>query len=179
MKDIDPKSERFDTIYREVRDLVHKSELRNLRREKERQKPIKILQTLSPGFYRVSVGESYYAMKIPSESPFADDEIVKSHFVVTENVHTYTTVLGANVTLKIAEAAEEPTPPTPITSDEFIDRLRVGETFAVRKGDTEIKCKRCNGFGFPMTGVSGGRPDCGECGGDGKFIAPHFILILW
>ena len=180
MKDIDSKSERFDTIYREVRDLVHKSELQKLEREKERQKPVKILQTLSPGFYRVSVDGSYYAMKIPSESSFADDEIVKLHFVVTENVYTYTTVLGANATLKIAEAVEEePTPPTPITSDEFIGRLRAGETFAVRKGDTEIKCKQCNGFGYPMTGLRGGRPDCSECRGDGKFIAPRFILILW
>ena len=79
---IDTSSEKFDLIYNTVADQHYEAEKAALKTYE-----ITILQTISPGYYRVRVGETTYAMEIPLDRPLADDEVIQLPAVETDEVY--------------------------------------------------------------------------------------------
>ncbi|MDF1862512.1 MAG: hypothetical protein P1U87_20005 [Verrucomicrobiales bacterium] len=167
VKEIDPTSEKFDRVYQLVSKQLYEDAL-----AKMDVYNVHVLQTIEPGFYRVLIGETSYAMKIPGK-PIADDEIVELPAVETDEVYQYTTVLGATATIKVATV---PDLPEKLTKDQFHVNLSNGKTYLVQIGTMKINCTRCGGFGMTS---SINKTKCKNCAGEGHFIKPKMFRVQW
>ena len=74
--------------------------------------------------------------------------------------------------------------PPPATLSDFADRLRMGETYVIQKGEVTETCHKCTGAGrIPDTSkalrVGDGKIACPDCTGLGKLTRILQLLIKW
>jgi hypothetical protein len=164
---IDPDSDKFDRIFQEVAGQLYQAE-----KDAIKTYDVTILQTISPGRYRVRVGQTVYAAEIPGK-PIADDEVVRLPLVETDEVYQYTTVLGANSTIKVAKIVDDP---ERLTRSQFILLLQAGKHFPIQMGTFKEKCSNCGGFGM-ISSVS--KIQCRVCSGRGGWVRPKMFDVHW
>jgi hypothetical protein len=105
----------------------------------------------------------------------------------TGKVHEYTSVAGAKKSVLLYSQVPVPKKYQRMELDEFVTRLKDGESFLVKMGTTLEPCKKCNGFGRIPDGKTGNREkrsadrkiDCPDCKGKGKIQSPRVYRIKW
>ena len=94
-----------------------------------------------------------------------DDEVLKVRAVLTDKTYSYNTVSGAKKTIRVMQEVkikQEDLVIKELTQDEFVKRLKRGETWRLPKFIPK-KCSRCVGKGR----IIGQNSRCGVCGGRG------------
>lgn len=167
LRSVDPNSEKFARIYEEVAAQLYTAELDAIDTYN-----VTILQTISPGQYRVRVGETVYAVAIPGK-PLADEEVVELALVETDEVFQYTTVLGATSTIKKAKLAESP---EKLSKQQFMLLLEAGQKFPIQMGEEKINCTGCGGFGVTSSVT---KVQCKRCRGQGGFMKAIIYSVQW
>lgn len=168
VRDIPQDSEKFEKIYEVVATQRLEAEMAALKTHE-----VEILQTISPGRYRVRIGETSYAMEIPIGRTLADGEKVRLPALESDEVYQYTTVFGATATIKVAVVPELP---KRMTKQTFLRRLAAGETFEIAMNSEKVRCVVCGGFGY-VSSVTKER--CRRCYGEGIFEFPKRFLVMW
>lgn len=176
MKDIPKSDPRFQAVFLAVLKEVEKSSA-VLRAE-----TITITQTIDKGRLLARLGGQQILILSPDEE-FADGEKIKRVAIPTTELFEYVDTQKAPRKIRIYKlsASDLPIPVSPLMTDsEFIDQLRMGETYVISKGSVEKPCVTCGGWGkLKADRVGGEKPICRECKGVGKFILPQEIRVKW
>jgi hypothetical protein len=72
----------------------------------------------------------------------------------------------------------------PATIGDFFDRLQMGDTYVIQKGEITESCPKCMGAGRipskePGPRIGDGKLECKECKGIGKLTRILQLLIKW
>lgn len=94
----------------------------------------------------------------------------------TDETFEYTTVLGAQRTVRIVRPIDEPAAHVAMTKDDFVKRLKRGETFYLPDYE-KVSCGKCVGDGKLSALAGNGYPECPDCAGKGHAIKG--LLVKW
>jgi len=106
--------------------------------------------------------------------PIADGDVLKLSLKATGETFSYTTVLGAESTVHVLEATHEP---DPMNAEEFVAKLKAGETFPMTTGERNTPCVACRGTG--QGDMKSGNVRCPTCWGSGRVDGPVYYRIYW
>lgn len=170
VREIDPESNKFARVYSEV---VYAMELE--RAKSKTTSRVRIIQNISKGLYLASVGDSTYAFIHPGRI-LVDGEELNIQVVKTGQVHQYVSVLGAKKTVEVIKKSVDEM----MSKDEFLRRLKNGETFTLPLKTGERGCPNCYGRGR-TGGWLNGPPaiTCEKCGGRKKIPIIKKFRVRW
>lgn len=120
----------------------------------------------SIGYLSADTSNRYYLVLLSAKN-MAEGER-DTTIPIRKTDETFTTSWGGSYR-KIEEV-----PGDLISREEFVARLRSGETFTIENFE-EQKCTKCHGFGH--LGFLSGEKDCPECGDSGKVWVN--CLVVW
>lgn len=103
---------------------------------------------------------------------FVDNESYKLYIEKSEETKSYTTVLGANSTVRVLEEYK-PVTPVPMTQDEFVEKLKSAQVWTLRNAH-RTNCDAC--FGGKLNSLKGGGT-CRACNGSGEKVSD--LVVKW
>lgn len=126
---------------------------------------------LQPTFYPLE-NKSLYLYRPGNPLSEVDGESIRNLYLKsTEQTYSYTNSLGAKATVRVLVDAEKP---EYMTQDEFIKRLKAGETWRLYRFTT-AECRACFGDGKKSKLQGGG--SCEDC--EGKGSSTKDLLVKW
>jgi len=173
MEKIPPTSPKFT----EILDLINAQN-----QQRKSGQSIKIIQTAASGEFlaRFTQASSFFLLRLPGQS-HADDSTLYLQIEKTNELHTYTDVMGATRTVPVYTASA--TEPERMTPGALQDSLQIGNTFRIWKTMPTSTCATCNGFGKipikegPRKGDA--KITCSPCHGKGKITIYQEIIVTW
>lgn len=113
-------------------------------------------------------------LDLPKESPrLADGEKFLKPIEATAGTFEYTNTLGAKATVKVCRIAGTGEEYAPLTMEQFIARLRAGETFPLTVTQVTTVCDFCRGAKV----INGG--ECRKCEGKGGATIERNLTVRW
>ncbi|MES2658132.1 MAG: hypothetical protein V4689_05915 [Verrucomicrobiota bacterium] len=176
MKEIPRKDPRFQSVFLAV--------LKEIEKATPVPKPeaITISQTVDKGRF-LARRNGQQIMIVSASEDFADGDKIKRVLISTNEMFEYVDTGKAPRKVRIFKlpASDLPLPDAPLmTESEFIDKLKMGETYTIAKDEAQIKCVPCDGWGR-LAGAKVGSPKviCPKCGGSGKVLGVQKIRVKW
>lgn len=170
IRGIDPASDKFSKVYSEVTFALEMAKAKSRARSR-----VKVIQNIAEGAYLVSIGKKNYVM-MRHGGILTDDTELDLVVTDTGEVYQYTSVLGAKKTVGIIKEAED----SLMSREEFISRLKAGESFTLPLKVGERGCKKCYGRGKTGGGLSGPPARvCTICDGGKKIPITKTFRIQW
>jgi hypothetical protein len=125
----------------------------------------------SSGRYLGADLKTLYWLQTEEPSVYVNDEKIRDLYVVpSDEIKSYTTMLGAQVSVRVLREA----PAKEIPKDEFVQRLQAGETWTIPSYKTE-ECRKCYGDG--KLSKMQGEGKCLDCNATGTSEVD--LIVRW
>lgn len=113
-------------------------------------------------------------LDLPNDSNrLADGEKFLKPIEETPETFEYTTTLGAKATVRVCRIAGTGNQHAPLTMEQFVARLRAGETFTLTVTQVTTVCDFCRGAKV----INGG--ECRKCEGKGGATIERNLTVRW
>jgi hypothetical protein len=121
--------------------------------------------------HEVAERSTIYFLVTLEPKNYVDGEIIKGFFTVkSDATKSYMNTVGATKTVAVLDEVI----PQPLTQDEFVERLKNGDTWLLKN----YKKKKCHGcFGKGKLGALKNYATCPDCNGKGAFMLD--CVVKW
>lgn len=139
---------------------------------------LKLVQNIAKQKYLAELGDQLIAVDLQDGRKFADDTWIGVNIQDTGEIYEYIAVLGNKKSVRLYR--EVKAPPL-LTIEEFVTRLKKGESFIIEITAPKIPCRICEGTGVVTDNSSnGGRKfRCTTCNGTSGSQSSAHYRVLW
>lgn len=142
---------------------------------------LQLVQNIAGQKYLAQLGGQLIAIELlESHNKYADDTRIEVRIEDTGKIYEYIAILGNKKSVRLYREQEQKAPPI-MTIQDFVARLKKGESFIIQIDGRKIPCRVCGGTGKVTDNSSkeSRKILCDTCDGSGGSHSSAQYRVLW